>query len=1136
MARLRFRSQYNNKWLDACNHPIAVRSPDNRNWIPLDISKMSVRDGGNQFWLPLDCKPDPLFDLPCAFRQIGSVNCPTGIDTMELGSGDGSGSGGLDFDLVEGYPKGYDLPDAGDSGFEVVRSVGSSKGFAIKRPALNYGLETYDPEGTTSNLGRGSYANPNYAWATTFSGGAQITETIYDLGQVAGWYEVIFASYDDIGISVDVYYLGQRIASTCGRIKDRYKIEFYFDALAGDTESRIMIRVRGGEATRWTYMVTGPKQLLRVYDLDLEDPEDRVIILSDEYSGTPIFPAPCHATVFPRDYKTNDGKWFYEFHHYVGENADPNELALMVIDYTSWMNLDKFEVYHGGLRIGSTMDPKSLLGMIQFLWEPNRFATPVPDLMIRVSSAVREYGEDIMSWYYTLFCQNTIGYRENPWPCETPVAGLSSMGHVSTEDNFYMDNGVDNGVISIKTTGFGDFTYTVSVFDLDGKLIAFTQGKRTTFTQFFRLTEHAGLRDRIAVRIDAPMGSSWTYFVGCPVELLDIELDDKLVPVCDEDIELVVNDVICRVSDFANFRISSNYPVQQDTNVSYRTVDGTARSIGGVSGDYLGLPDVYGVYLENPAPSASSGVLSKTARFVVQNFPNSSLIFDNGWGNLANPEFKNAESTSPSHIMGLNTNLYANTETGSFGNLSPDARMLVNAWKHKLGDLTGKSWIILTDSADPAGDFSEIASNFIQSMINIYGMQVHIVKDDYSTQNFSGYDIITIANSRRWGEVGQYSAAGVHYMARVLQGFKSPVGIAIANQVKQNKVLHCYFRSTNQLIAQNILIRDVINCFTGIKVNWSYNIRKEGSDGLVLVLTHKAQYPDSPLVTGISEAKFDSDLNLMDLWYDVPSVVTDPDYENKIGTATIPVGETGVDVLVKTLNPPTSPKGKQFYLELLSTDNGTILDNSGTATFGDSNLPQPVGDLFFTKTNFTAHSMNSKSGSNVTVYGCEIGIVANRTYTFPKSQYPDNTPLIVNGKISVLEANKYTNDNGTFTERYVPYQQIGSFPFDPALTYQYKWEFVVKFNDGNRRLHPDPAALVYSNSLYYSFVVMQNDEKYNPNGMPYTMVIEAYFWIKASNGVEMKSNMLTFNLISDGVGAPSGGGGSPLVPPSTSEQ
>lgn len=1111
MARLRIRSIYNNKWLDACNHPISFRSPDNRSWIPFDIKRMSLRDGGNLNWLEVDCKPDPLFDEPCAFKQIGSVNCPTGIDTGELGSGDGTGSGGLPFDLIEGYPAGYDLPDAGDTGFTLERAIGSPRGFALKRPALNYALEYYDPEGVTSNLGRGNYANPNYLWATTFSGGAQITETIYDLGQVAGWYEVIFASYDDVGISVDVYYLGQRIATTCGRIKDRYKIEFFFDALAGDGESRIMIRVRGQESTRWTYMVTGPKQMLSVYELDLEDPLHQVLILSDEYSGTPLFPAPCHATVFPRDYKTNDGKWFYEFHHYVGENADPNELALMVIDYTSWMNLDKFEVYHGGLRIGSTMDPKGLLGMIQFLWEPNRFSIPVPDLMIRVSAEVRTYGEDIMSWYYTLFCQNTPGYRENPWPCETPVAGLNSMGHGSTEDNYDMDNGVVNGVVSIKMTGYGDFPYTVTVFDIEGKLVAYTEGRRTTFTQFFiKAAEHGDTRKRIAVRIDAPIGSSWTYFVGCPVELLDIELDDKTIPVCNDEFEITVNDVQCVKSDFATFTVSSSLPVPNDVHVSVSTQDGTARSSGGAGSDYAGLPDIYGIFQDNDSPTETANFDSKTLRFGVQNWPNASVVFDNGWGNLANPEHKNAAATNdPSHIMGRNTNYYQNLETSSFANLSPDAKLVVNAWKHRLGDLTGKSWIILTDSADPAGDFSEICSNFVQSMINIYGLNVHVVRDDYSTQNFTPYDIITIANSRLWGERGQFSAAGVHYMARVFQGYKSPVGIAIADQVKQNRVLHCYFRATNQRLAQNILIRDVMNCFVGVKFYWNEQLTKNPIVPDVTLGRHLAQYPDTPLLTGISDAKADSDFTVLDVLYVAAPTTVDPDYVAKTEVVTIPTGATSAQVKVVTLNPAASPIGKNFFLNLTGTDSGTIVDPQGTATFANSNTtPSPVGDLNFSPSYFTSHSKNTWSDLyGVRVYGSAVGIAIDYS-SYPTQTNPSGTPQP--GKIAVVEANGGMGSQATLNKYYT----AGDYPYDPALTYTYKWEYTIKFNDGNRDLKMTAISTTYDvlNKIT-TFGVTQADEKHSGSG--YSLVVEAILWIKASNGVEMKSNLLTFNIVSD---------------------
>lgn len=1066
-----------------------IRSPDNRTWLNFDPKRSSLRDGGNLNWLEIDCKPDPLFDEPCAFKDIASVNCPSGVETWQLGSGDGVGSDGEQFDLIKGYPAGYDLPDAGESGFYLERDIGSPKGFGIKRPALNYALESYDRGGTTSNLGRGTYDNPNYLWATTFSSGCTITEVIYDLGQTAGWYEVPFASYHPDGVSVDVYYLGRRIATTCGRIKDRYKIEFYFDPAAGSGESRVMIRVRGADATRWSLMVIGPKQNLNVYALDWNDPAHAIAIRQDEYNGTPIFPAPCHATVFPRTYKTNDGKWFYEFHHYVGENADPTEIARMVLDYTSWMNMDKFEVYHGGLRVGSTMDPQQLQGMISFLWEPNRFAFPVPDLMIRVSAEVRSLDEDIMSWYYTLYCQNTIGYRASPWPCETPVAGLNSMGHSSTEDNYNMDTGIEASVVSIKVVPYGNFEYTVSVFDIDQNLIAFTTANKTSFTQFFILKDqHGDTRDRIAVRVDAPLGASWVCYVGCPVAILDIEIDDKTIPVCDSDLEITVQDLGIPKNSTGKFLISTNIPVRNEVTIDVATADGTALSALG-AGDYAGLPSIYGIMNDVDSPIENSTVATRTGRFMVQNWSDSSVIFDNGWGNLANPEFKNDSQS----VMGNNTNQYQNIETSTFVNLSADARLVVNAWKHKLGDLTGKRWIILTDSRDPAGDFGVVCSNFVQSMINIYGLHVHIVRDDYSTQNFSSYDIITIANSRTWGENGMFSAAGVHYMARVFQGFKSPVGIAIATQVKTNKVLHCYFRATNQRLAQNILIRDVMNCFNDVKFVWDEYQIKIQSIPSVSLDRHLAAYPDTPLLNGITEPKLDTDFTVLDMNFVIPEN-RDPDYESKTGTVVIPVGSSSATFEVRTLDPAISPIGKFFYLDLLAASEGTVVDNQGKATIVNSNAPNPVTDLHFSKTFFEATSWSYVSGCTITIGVDLTTIGAGGT---------DQA-----GTIAAMEADTNPYDNSpTNTRRY---SNIGSYQKDANLTYEYRWETFVR--TVGTVTHPTITPLPdYGplENIRYLVVSLSNTESAY---MDESVVVEAYLYVKDSNGRVLRSNMITLRL------------------------
>lgn len=1085
MARLRFRSPYNNKWLDVCNSQMFIRSRDNRTWFPFDPKRSSVRDGGDLNWLELDCKPDPLFDEPCAFKDIASVNCPQEVETWQLGSGDGNGSDGEQFDLIKGYPAGYDLPDAGESGFYLERDIASPKGFGIKRPALNYALESYDRGGTTSNLGRGTYDNPNYLWATTFSSGCTITEMIYDIGQTAGWYEIPFASYHPDGISVDVYYLGRRIATTCGRIKDRYKIEFYFDPVAGSGESRIMVRVRGGDATRWSLMVIGAKQNLNVYNLDWSDPAHATAIRQDEYNGTPVFPAPCHATVFPREYKTNDGKWFYEFHHYVGENADPTELARMVLDYSSWMNLDKFEVYHGGLRVGSTMDPQQLLGMVEFLWEPNRFAFPVPDLMIRVSSEVRAKGEDIMSWYYTLYCQNTIGYRASPWHCETPVAGLNSMGHSSTEDNYSMTTDFNAAVVSVKVVPYGDFNYTVSIFDLEQNLIGFTEGNKTTFTQFFIIRDqHGNTRDRIAVRVDAPLGSSWVCYVGCPVELLDIEIDDKVVPVCNDNLEITIQDIGIPVNSLGKFLISANIPVPNDVTVNVSTSDGTALSALGAA-NYSGLPSVYGIMQDVDSPTESTTVPSKTGRFLVQNWNNASVLFDNGWGNLANPEYKNASST----IMGNNTNQYQNIETSTFANLTPDARLVVNAWKHRLGNLNGKSWIILTDSNDPSGDFSIVCSNFITSIKNIYGIVPHIVKNDYSTQNFSGYDIITIANSRTWGETGMFSTAGVHYMGRVMQGYKSPVGLAIAAQVKNNKVLHCYFRATNQRLAQNILIRDVMNCFADVKLFFSEYYTKTPNPASVSLDRHLTQFPDTPLLNGISEAKLDSDFTVLDMLY-IVTENKDPDYESKTGSVLIPAGSSSATFEVRTLNPSASPIGKFFYLDLLNSSSGTIVDNQGKATIINSSAPNTVGDLNFNKNYFEANTWSNNSGCFVTLE-VDVTSVGGTTQ---------------GGTIAVKEMDSNPFDPNGQPRNYV----AGTYQYNPALTYEYRWEAVVKAEGIVAKSQLIPGGYSTFGANNKTFTVMLGDTLHAYADE--TIIVEAYLYVKDSNGRILRSNMLTYKL------------------------
>lgn len=1086
MSRIFVRNLYDNRWLDFCKHTVRVRSPDNRSWINIDPRKLKVRDGANSEFLAVDCSFDVRFDDLCHNKLINSVNCPPGIPADEAGSGDGRGSSGAEFDLADGYPAGYDLPDAGESGFGVERAQESKHGYAIKRPALNFALESYDDSGIAPSYGRGTYANPNYLGSSIFGDGSIITESVFDVGNIPGYFEVLFASFDDEGISVDVYYLGNRVATTCGFVPGLSKIEFYLDPAIGEGESRIMIRVRSREASRWVYQFVGAKRNLSVFDLDPTDINQFQFLYNTEYIGTPVFPAPCHATVFPNEPRLVDGKWFYEFFHYT-ESLDDDINWDMVLDYTSWLNADKFEVYHGGERIASTMDSVNDLGMLKFRWNPRRYAKPVTMLMVRVTSNDRIQFDDMQSWYYTLFCPNSPGYRALPWRCGLPIQGINSMGHNSTEDNFDLDNGVDPGIVSIKVIGHEDFEYTVSVFDSEMDIIEVKKGSRLTYVQFFVNRElHGDTRKRIAVRIDAPIGSGWTYYVGCPIPVLDVEIDDKIVPVCEGEIELAINDIGVVKGTQAKFTVTSNVPSASPITINYSTQDGSATATGIT---YTGLPDVYGI--ENAARDA--------ATFAVHELSTGLAVIDASWYRLANNDKR----------VGLNSNINQNVVTSTYQNLSPDAKLLVNAWRRRISNLNGKRWLILTTSAN---NWAVLCSNVIDSLRSIYGLTATVVLDDYSNVVATDYDIITLANTDAYSRAA--NAEGKDYLTETFTNkWFSDLASRILNHALYGKILHgVLFAGTSLQSTQyaNGLLQEVLNKGSSIKISFDSSKSQNRNIAQYYVADHLVSYPDSPLVSDIDpESVWDGDSTQVMLNYSKPTASFPPDYEATTGTVVLEAGKTSAEILIQTKDHLEDNTGKFFFVNMTDSDIGDIAKPKGTAKFVASSGSSTT-DFNFTKSTFDAASFNT---FNNMMRGYGSSIVLGIGY----AQVTDGK-----GSLSIPQAGKVAYcevDNGDAADLRVRsvHGVCAEYPTDPALTYQYKWEVYEVFNTINDEGAVAKVLLVstdYSNLNSIMKISIPAGHKCDPtNTLRSTWTVVAY--IKASNGKVYRSQDLSLSLISN---------------------
>lgn len=521
MPRFRIRNLANNGWYDCADTPMFIRT-EAGDWQPLKVDEFSVLGLHGKRWYAIDANYDPEYDDPCINQETG--NCGGSPTSTTKGSGTGDGSRGPKFDPVRGYPAGFDLPDAGRTGFGM--SIGNVPPTSryITRPGIRT-IESYDPTGLASRSGLGTWVNPNIPYASIHSRGAQITETIYALPQSEGYVEISFASYQADGLSVDVYHMGERVASTCGKVGGRGRIKFLHDPDADDM--RIMIRVRATQGSYWSLQLFPPR-LNATTDranlaLDSQAAYDVITypdVITPDYIGTPIFPAPCHATVWPIPERILDSTAF-EYYHFMGTNA-----GYVYLDFTSWENYDYFEVYHAGKRIASTQDPQTSQGYLYFYYDPR--GTQNYDLMVRVVS--KDFGKNaaLASNFYSLYCPNERGSRYYRFPCQ--YDWTVSAGHPTTEDNFALGTQNDNRGVVIQVragsfdTKFEVFDQNMNLLDTENLLIG-----QTGTLEFWKYPEHV-LRSNITVRVTSGIGCDWSYFVWCPIQPPQFSIPDYSVP------------------------------------------------------------------------------------------------------------------------------------------------------------------------------------------------------------------------------------------------------------------------------------------------------------------------------------------------------------------------------------------------------------------------------------------------------------------------------------------------------------------------------------------------------------------------------------------------------------------------------
>lgn len=252
-GRMFIRNADNTGWIDIVVTPVYVRDNTNTSWVRLSPNEFYMMNQRSSGWMLIDDKDDPAMDNPCV--NLSDGDCTGSPTDATAGSGDGKGSGGAKFAVVGGYPVGYDMPDAMYASFGLRQITDMAPvGLEIYRPKLRW-AESYDPLGIASFEGQGRYSNPNILNASVASRGAKVTETVYRCGTTDGVVEILFACYDNTGISVDVYYMGIRVATTCGYHVGRGKLHFDYAPTQNNYEERIMIRVRGAEGSFWSIQV-----------------------------------------------------------------------------------------------------------------------------------------------------------------------------------------------------------------------------------------------------------------------------------------------------------------------------------------------------------------------------------------------------------------------------------------------------------------------------------------------------------------------------------------------------------------------------------------------------------------------------------------------------------------------------------------------------------------------------------------------------------------------------------------------------------------------------------------------------------------------------------------------------------------
>lgn len=1222
--RLTVRNALDNGWLDQCNSEWRFRDGNNSSWVRFFPEQTSLRNSGNSDWLDVDCAFDEVLDDPCAaLARFASNVCSTSVLITEAGSGDGSGSGGPQFDILDGYPAGYDLPDAGQVGFGVEVIPGSFENKVISRPGIDFNKETYGSEAINSFYGRGTYANPSYVNTHTFAVGTAISESIYQLGDTQGFFEILYASYHPEGVSIDVYYLGALIASTCGRVTGRGKLEFPFDPNIGAGEDRVMIRVRGEDKGQWLYNIVGPKAQLGLAVFEPENISHLSAIRTTEYIGSPIFPAASHARVFPFADRILQGQYWYEYVHtmeFIDNNGDSRLASraqgpyILHMNYETWANADWVEVYHGGKRVASTLGNVTEDGLLEIVFDAYRYSTPVPDIVVKVMASERQFDSDIVSQEYMLYDANTPGYKENRWPCETPTDGITSAGHYSTEDHFIMNNDVDRGVASVTLEADDPNTViTLSTHDANGELIDVAQGQGRVQNQWFRIPDDPRYDDllEISVRVDAPIDSGWNFEVGCYVPILDIEIDDQEIPACPDigDITIGINDTTVVEGAKAIFDVKTNFPVNEAVTVDYTTEDITASSSGVPASDEL---NPYWIYHSSNLERSGFIYKDEDADYTLWMETDASRLMTYT-GNVDGYFYDSVEFED--NASGSAVNSYAALPTYH--------KMFVTSMQNRIGTLNAsKKILVIThsrlvtpnprDSRKYTWPHSHMLDHLVTSLNNIFGVQIDIVytnkyvdsngaeypfqriiddsqQNSVPPQNFYShenvvdqYDAVVVDRYSNWGWARedsdvttitdfidkafnreQASTFATELASSVYRG-SGPKFIAVIGGMSRNITSAA---TVNQFYAMSTMMKDIINGF-GIKNvvdipahNDSTTVNLSGSLSIQEIIDENGEHST---FTGISTT---STINAQQtakalVEFEAGSGQSGGtssdgiDYQAKSGTITIPAGGSTAQIEINTYSDTISDPNEQFRVTLSNASGGLISRAQGIATIVESAVGVPPGssdiEIVYDRIPYS-FSDGFRGYTTVNYPDATVGFKINANnismdYSSPLSQAQDEavpsyteTP----GSIAYLITETRASSAATVTYGNASVHKSGlfaTFAFDPARTYEYKWNMVGKVNGiaqwnftqaikkyvayeqanepGN--IHSGDVSTYGPDNDKVSIQFEQTFASIRRNG---GVTYEVEIFVRDDLGNEQKSIPFTINLVVSSTGGSTGGGG-----------